>query len=60
MCQKSTKARYALCVLPRGDFGHTIVARHLSDGKFQMLHDPYPDGDFLDRKQGYDWCLFFV
>jgi hypothetical protein len=44
--------------LPRGDFGHTIVARHLSDGKFQMLHDPYPDGDFLDRKQGYDWCLF--
>jgi hypothetical protein len=53
-----------ICILrgksPRGDFGHTVVARHLSNGKFEMLHDPYPDGDFLDRKHGYDWCLFFV
>lgn len=43
-----------ICILrgksPRGDFGHTVVARHLSNGKFEMLHDPYPDGDFLDGK----------
>ena len=52
-----------ICILrgksPRGDFKHVVVARHLADGNFEMLHDPYPDGDFLDLTQGYDWCLFF-
>ena len=52
-----------ICILrgksPRGDFKHVVVARHIADGKFEMLHDPYPDGDFLDLTQGYDWCLFF-
>jgi hypothetical protein len=53
-----------ICILrgksPRGDFGHVVVAKHLSGGKFEMLHDPYPDGNFLDASEGYAWCLFFV
>ena len=37
-----------LCILrgksPRGEFGHVVVARHVSGGKFDMVHDPHPDG----------------
>jgi len=53
-----------ICILrgksPRGDFGHVVVAKHITDGKFEMLHDPHPDETFLDIAEAYGWCLFFV
>mmetsp|Transcript_10642 Transcript_10642/g.19322 ORF Transcript_10642/g.19322 Transcript_10642/m.19322 type:complete len:151 (+) Transcript_10642:286-738(+) len=57
-----------ICILrgksPRGDFGHVVVARYVaasaSDEKFEMLHDPHPDGTFLDVSEAYGWCMFFL
>ncbi|KAL9182656.1 hypothetical protein ACHAXT_013308 [Thalassiosira profunda] len=53
-----------ICILrgksPRGDFGHVVVARHRADGAFEMVHDPHPDGTFLDASEAYGWCLFFT
>jgi hypothetical protein len=52
-----------LCLLrgksPRGDFGHVVVARFVS-GEFEMLHDPHPDATFLDAKDPFGWCMFFL
>ena len=59
-----------LCILrgksPRGDFGHVVVARVLLEAStvpnqvtFEMVHDPHPDGTFLDDSEAYGWCMFF-
>jgi hypothetical protein len=52
-----------LCLLrgksPRGNFGHVVVARHISKGNFEMIHDPHPDATFLDKAELFGWCLFF-
>ena len=57
-----------LCILrgksPRGDFGHVVVARVLwevskDQATFEMVHDPHPDGTFLDDSEAYGWCIFF-
>ena len=52
-----------ICILrgksPRGNFGHVVVARQLTHGEFEMLHDPHPEGTFLDETEAYGWCLFF-
>jgi hypothetical protein len=52
-----------LCILrggsPRGDFGHVVVAKVGQDGEFEMVHDPHPDGTFLDRSVAYGWCMLF-
>mmetsp|Transcript_78007 Transcript_78007/g.158499 ORF Transcript_78007/g.158499 Transcript_78007/m.158499 type:complete len:155 (+) Transcript_78007:176-640(+) len=54
-----------LCVLrgksPRGDFGHVVVARRngRASGGFEMLHDPHPDGAFLDESEAFGWCMVF-
>lgn len=51
------------CILrgksPRGSHGHVVVARHLTNGKFEMLSDPHPDQTFLDKTEAPKWCLFF-
>lgn len=53
-----------ICILrgksPRGDFGHVVVAKHVGDGIFEMLHDPHPEGSFLDQSEAYGWCMFFA
>ncbi|KAL7532623.1 hypothetical protein ACHAXR_009154 [Thalassiosira sp. AJA248-18] len=53
-----------ICILrgksPRGDFGHVVVAKHVADGMFTMVHDPHPDGTNLDVREAYGWCLFFA
>ncbi|KAL7536365.1 hypothetical protein ACHAWF_005444 [Thalassiosira exigua] len=53
-----------ICILrgksPRGNFGHVVVAKHIAGGKFEMLHDPHPGGNFLDASESYGWCIFFV
>ena len=55
--------RDRICILrgksPRGDFGHVVVSRHTIDGNFEMIHDPHPDGTFLDESEAFGWCLFF-
>jgi len=64
----SEKYNGMICILrgksPRGDFGHVVVARYFaasaSDEKFEMLHDPHPDGTFLDVSEAYGWCMFFL
>lgn len=52
-----------ICILrgksPRGDFGHVVVARY-TKGSFEMIHDPHPDGTFLDKSESFGWCLFFL
>lgn len=52
-----------LCILrgksPRGEFGHVVVARW-SGSKFVMVHDPHPEGTFLDASDTYGWCMFFL
>lgn len=52
-----------ICILrgksPRGDFGHVVVARYTINGNFEMIHDPHPDGTFLDESEAFGWCLFF-
>ena len=57
-----------LCILrgksPRGDFGHVVVARakwevSTDQATFVMVHDPHPDGTFLDDSEAYGWCMFF-
>mmetsp|Transcript_17114 Transcript_17114/g.25398 ORF Transcript_17114/g.25398 Transcript_17114/m.25398 type:complete len:141 (-) Transcript_17114:464-886(-) len=52
-----------LCILrgksPRGDFGHVVVAKRVGDG-FEMMHDPHPDGTFLDEGEKFGWCMFFA
>ncbi len=51
-----------LCILrgksPRGEFGHVVVARWNGSG-FVMVHDPHPEGTFLDTNNPYGWCMFF-
>ena len=51
-----------VCILrgksPRGDFGHVVVARRNGDG-FEMIHDPHPEGSFLDTNEDFGWCMFF-
>jgi hypothetical protein len=56
--------RGKLCILrgksPRGDFGHVVVDRYNSvDESFDMIHDPHPEGTFLDANEKYGWCMFF-
>ena len=55
--------RGEICILrgksPRGDFGHVVVARQSGDG-FEMIHDPHPEGTFLDSSEDFGWCMFFV
>ena len=46
-------------VSPRGNFGHVVVARW-TNGGFEMVHDPHPEGTFLDDKADYGWCMFFL
>lgn len=53
-----------ICILrgksPRGDFGHVVVAR-LNSPAFEFLHDPHPDGTFLDTEnESFGWCMFFL
>lgn len=57
-----------LCILrgksPRGDFGHVVVGRVLwevskDQATFEMVHDPHPDGTFLDDSEACGWCMFF-
>ena len=53
-----------ICILrgksPRGDFGHVVVAKYVDGGAFEMVHDPHPCGNFLDKAESYGWCLFFA
>jgi len=53
-----------ICVLrgksPRGDFGHVVVAHNIANGRFDMVHDPHPEGTYLDPKEMYGWCMFFA
>lgn len=53
-----------ICVLrgksPRGDFGHVVVARYGGRGKFEMMHDPHPEGTYLDESEAFGWCMFFA
>ena len=53
-----------ICILrgksPRGCFGHVVVARHTKDDTFEMIHDPHPDGTFLDESEAFGWCFFFL
>lgn len=57
---------------PRGDFGHVVVARYVGscdtslhkmvltgNGAFRLVHDPHPEGTFLDEGEGCGWALFF-
>ena len=30
------------------------------DRMFEMIHDPHPDGTFLDGNEKFGWCMFFV
>ena len=30
------------------------------DSMFEMIHDPHPDGTFLDGNEKFGWCMFFV
>lgn len=52
-----------LCILrgksPRGDFGHVVVARVVDNNTFEMIHDPHPDGTFLDPSEEYGWYMMF-
>lgn len=52
-----------LCILrgksPRGAFGHVVVARRVGTG-FEMMHDPHPEGTFLDVEETFGWCMFFA
>lgn len=63
-CKIPDEYNSKICILrgksPRGDFGHVVVAKHIADGKFEMMHDPHPDATFLDTRDAYGWCLFFV
>eukprot|EP00547_Thalassionema_nitzschioides_P002686 CAMPEP_0194213520 /NCGR_PEP_ID=MMETSP0156-20130528/14191_1 /TAXON_ID=33649 /ORGANISM="Thalassionema nitzschioides, Strain L26-B" /LENGTH=134 /DNA_ID=CAMNT_0038941573 /DNA_START=122 /DNA_END=523 /DNA_ORIENTATION=+ len=47
-----------LCIVrgksPRGDFGHVVVAK-VVEKKFEMMHDPHPDGTFLDEQEKFGW-----
>lgn len=27
---------------------------------FNMVHDPHPDGNFLDKTEDFGWCMFFT
>ena len=53
-----------ICILrgksPRGDFGHVVVARYNKGGRFEMMHDPHPEGTFLDESEEFGWCMFFT
>ena len=53
-----------LCILrgksPRGNFGHVVVARYKKGGEFEMIHDPHPQNTFLDKSEGFGWCMFFT
>ena len=54
-----------ICILrgksPRGNFGHVVVARYKEGGKFEMIHDPHPpQNTFLDKSEGFGWCMFFT
>jgi hypothetical protein len=44
---------------PRGEFGHVVVARIRNDGGVDMIHDPHPDGTFLDEKESFGWYMVF-
>ena len=57
---------------PRGYFGHVVVARYVGscdtslhkmvltgNGAFRLVHDPHPEGTFLDEGEGCGWALFF-
>ena len=54
-----------LCILrgksPRGNFGHVVVARLVETNGplFEMIHDPHPASNFLDKEETYGWCMFF-
>ncbi|CAB9523757.1 expressed unknown protein [Seminavis robusta] len=56
-----------LCILrgksPRGDFGHVIVARVVEGGDkettFTPVHDPHPEGTFLDNSEPFGWYMTF-
>lgn len=52
-----------LCILrgksPRGSFGHVVVARVGQGGQYEMIHDPHPDGTFLDTSEASGWCMLF-
>ena len=52
-----------ICILrgksPRGNFGHVVVGKLTANGNFQMIHDPHPDGTFLDRAEPYGWYMVF-
>uniref|UniRef100_A0A7S3QIK3 Peptidase C39-like domain-containing protein n=1 Tax=Chaetoceros debilis TaxID=122233 RepID=A0A7S3QIK3_9STRA len=61
-CNMSDLKQGELCILrgksPRGDHGHVVVARW--DGsEFIMVHDPHPDGTFLDKVESFGWCMTF-
>lgn len=62
ICNTPDLKQGELCVLrgksPRGDHGHVVVAKW--DGSdFIMIHDPHPDGTFLDRGENFGWCMVF-
>eukprot|EP00930_Biecheleria_cincta_P088654 TRINITY_DN77905_c0_g1_i1.p1 TRINITY_DN77905_c0_g1~~TRINITY_DN77905_c0_g1_i1.p1 ORF type:complete len:168 (+),score=15.09 TRINITY_DN77905_c0_g1_i1:139-642(+) len=57
-----------LCILrgksPRGAHGHVVVARIqriMADTgpEFDFVHDPHPDGNFLDASEPYGWVMLF-
>jgi hypothetical protein len=42
---------------PRGDYGHAVVGRIVDAYKFEMLHDPHPDGTGIE---GFPICVEFL
>ncbi len=52
-----------LCIVrgksPRGDFAHVVVGRIRENGTIEMLHDPHPDGTYLDDSESFGWYMTF-
>lgn len=44
---------------PRGDFGHVIVGKISTSGVIEMIHDPHPDGSFLNERSPFGWYMVF-
>eukprot|EP01062_Namystynia_karyoxenos_P011813 TRINITY_DN14240_c0_g1_i1.p1 TRINITY_DN14240_c0_g1~~TRINITY_DN14240_c0_g1_i1.p1 ORF type:complete len:168 (+),score=58.16 TRINITY_DN14240_c0_g1_i1:78-506(+) len=53
-----------LCIIrgksPRGAHGHVVVGKvsFTPEVKYEHLHDPHPDGTFLDPAEAVGWVMF--
>ena len=48
---------------PRGTHGHVVLVKSLCnspDMNFSNVHDPHPDGTFLDPSEAPAWCMVFI